>query len=33
VRFVEASGGEALITSLSRVTDALEGRTGTRIVP
>jgi carbamate kinase len=33
VRFVESSGGEAIITSLERAGDALAGRTGTRVVP
>jgi carbamate kinase len=33
IRFVESSGGEAIITSLERVGDALAGRTGTRVVP
>jgi carbamate kinase len=33
IRFVERSGGEAIITSLDCVADALSGRTGTRVVP
>jgi len=33
IRFVEGSGGEAIITSLDRVAEALAGQTGTRIVP
>lgn len=33
IRFVERAGKEAIITSLDKVIDALEGRTGTRIVP
>jgi carbamate kinase len=33
IRFVERSGGEAIITSLDCVADALAGRTGTRVVP
>lgn len=32
VQFLEAGGREAVITSLERVVDALQGRTGTRIV-
>jgi carbamate kinase len=31
-RFVEAGGREAVITSLERAADAVEGRAGTRIV-
>lgn len=33
IRFVERTGKDAIITSLDKVIDALEGRTGTRIVP
>ncbi len=33
LRFVEATGGEALITSPQGIERALDGRTGTRIVP
>ena len=29
--FVEQSGGDAIITSLDRMKDAVEGRTGTRV--
>jgi carbamate kinase len=32
-RFVEATGAKAVITSLDRITDALEGTTGTIVVP
>lgn len=31
--FVEASGGTGIITSLARMSDALRGKAGTRIVP
>ncbi|MCD6244127.1 MAG: carbamate kinase [Candidatus Korarchaeota archaeon] len=33
MRFVEHTGKEAIITSLDKVIDALNGKTGTRIVP
>jgi carbamate kinase len=33
MRFVEAGGEKAIITSLSKATDALEGKTGTVIIP
>ncbi len=33
MRFVERTGREAIITSLDKVIEALEGKTGTRIVP
>jgi len=33
IRFVRWSGREALITSLHKLSEALEGKTGTRIVP
>lgn len=33
ISFVRESGGQAIITSLGCVTDAIEGRIGTRIVP
>ncbi len=33
VRFVEGGGREAIITSLDRLEDALDGRAGTHIVP
>jgi len=33
VRFLEWGGKKAIITSLDRAVDALEGRTGTHIVP
>ncbi len=33
MRFVERTGNVAIITSLDKVIEALEGRTGTRIIP
>ena len=33
IRFVEAAGGQAVITSLERAADGLAGRAGTRILP
>lgn len=33
IQFVEQSGGQAIITTLERAVDALQGRTGTVIVP
>ncbi len=33
MRFVERTGREAIITSLDKVIEALEGKTGTRIIP
>ncbi len=33
MRFVERTGREAIITSLDKVIEALEGKTGTRILP
>jgi carbamate kinase len=33
IGFIEAGGREAIITSLSGLPAALEGRAGTRIVP
>lgn len=33
ISFVRDSGGHAVITSLGRVTEAIEGRVGTRVVP
>ncbi len=33
IRFARWSGNEAIITSLDKLTEAIEGRTGTRIVP
>ncbi len=33
MRFVERTGREAIITSLDKIIEALEGKTGTRIVP
>jgi carbamate kinase len=32
-RFVERTGGTGVITSLHSLADAVEGRTGTRVVP
>jgi len=33
IRFLEAGGQKAIITSLDKAVDALDGKTGTRIVP
>ncbi|MCK5330285.1 MAG: carbamate kinase, partial [Candidatus Marinimicrobia bacterium] len=33
IRFMKAGGDRAIITSLNKAVDALEGKTGTRIVP
>lgn len=33
VRFVERTGGRAVITELGRICDALDGAVGTRVVP
>ena len=33
IRFMRAGGDRAIITSLNKAVEALEGKTGTRIVP
>jgi carbamate kinase len=33
LRFVDAGGPRSIITSLERITDALDGRHGTIVVP
>jgi carbamate kinase len=33
IRYLEAGGKEALITDPAHITEALQGQTGTRVVP
>jgi carbamate kinase len=33
LRYLDAGGGEVIITSIERLHDALQGSAGTRIVP